>query len=1147
LGSQTPDPNRPSVDDRFVVGALIGEGSTAAVYRASDQLTGRCVAIKVVHRNLALHRRFRHRFVNEIGVGCRLCHPAIVPVYFAGQTDDERPYAVLGYASDGNLADILTQGIDAQTCFRLFDQVLAALSMVHAHALVHQDLKPQNVLIWRDDTGALNAWLTDLGEVQAQDELSIAGRVRGTPAYMAPEQRGKVVHEMGPPTDLYPVGLMLHEALSGQSLGGAVTPTAETCFGSAPLLEVVRALLHEDPRQRYDFAADAKRALARAVAKLPKKVLQAELRCAMRPDDLAMPVVVKTEWPQEDLDWNQVQPDPLPEQPLLPSPDGVSWSPSLLRFVPLRFTGRGAALQIVWDEARDVIESGEPRIVLIRGHAGTGKSRLVQELTRALLTGAYMETIRLDYNWPPGAEDGYRGAVRRLLAPWQSKRSEVEARLGRWLARDRDLPVADVAREASILARWCGFLEPDEAPVNAAMGLSFLHRHLATRSWRGGTCLVLENVERARLAGDGFDIAESVMDHSIGTRPILVLATVSAESVESDADTRRRFERLRNRGATVIDLAPLEEAETVRMLERHFPLTPYLTHAIARKSEGLPLFVSLVLQYWATQNYLEMGPDLKYGLRAGLALGEVLPSDLESLIALHVRACLDQTEDRVAATEALSATALSGSRPPIAVIRGVNESGLDALLSIGLLKAEGAALCFEHEAVERTARRVAHSLMLVREVHERLATSWAALGARTGMDVSLPAGVHLLRGNNPQAASTELIAATGQLLAEGRSSHALVAADLAIEAADRFGSPMARQDARRLAAEAALDERDFEGAEQHLRIALTLEPLDRLTLSRLRLLLSRCALGRGDVDSCRRELDQAEKLFQTLRDREGLRDVAHGRAVLERVEGRPGAAAIYFQEAIGKLRKDPRRHVIYLAGLAEAYLILGKLDAAEPPCTELMHVAAYSGDTRNIAQGAYCMGLLKFYQSEYDTAERLFRRALALASTFGELRLRLNCENTLGEVARAAGQPAEAKERYHRMAALAESTDQFVLGALGRLNLALMATLAHDTPEAHTQAERAERNLDHNPRHWLWSVLALVRAVLSARRGDESESRSWWAVAREHGLEQLRAPDFRTLLLEFATNAARHGWDDLTQKARALGESAQPATKSDAG
>ena len=161
--------------------------------------------------------------------------------------------------------------------------------------------------------------------------------------------------------------------------------------------------------------------------------------------------------------------------------------------------------------------------------------------------------------------------------------------------------------------------------------------------------------------------------------------------------------------------------------------------------------------------------------------------------------------------------------------------------------------------------------------------------------------------------------------------------------------------------------------------------------------------------------------------------------------------------------------------------------------------------------------------------------------------MRLNCENTLGEVARAAGQPAEAKERYRRMAALAESNQQFALAALGRLNLALMATLAHDAPEARAQSERAEMSLQHNPRHWLWSVLSLVRAVLSARRGDEAETRSWWAVAREHGLEQLKAPDFRTLLLEFATNSARYGWDDLTQKARAMGETPEAPEQVDAG
>ena len=79
-----------------------------------------------------------------------------------------------------------------------------------------------------------------------------------------------------------------------------------------------------------------------------------------------------------------------------------------------------------------------------------------------------------------------------------------------------------VAGEAAALTRWCGYVGVDEAPVNAAVGLTFLYRHLDARSWRGGACLVLEDVHNARVEGDGLAICEALMERSVGERPVLV-------------------------------------------------------------------------------------------------------------------------------------------------------------------------------------------------------------------------------------------------------------------------------------------------------------------------------------------------------------------------------------------------------------------------------------------------------------------------------------------------------------------------------------------------------------------------------------------------------------------------------------------------
>jgi serine/threonine protein kinase/tetratricopeptide (TPR) repeat protein len=1161
--SQPPLPRLP---ERYRVESLLGEGATGAVYATWDRLLGIDVAVKVVRRNLAVHRRFRARFAREVAMTARIGHPHLVPIFDHGKTLDDQPFVVMAYANAGSLTDLLSSGARFEEMAQLFDEVLSALATLHARGFVHQDLKPPNVLLYRDPetTGddRLHAWVSDLGEAHALSVLAHDPRgVGGTPAYMAPEQLAQKPQEMGPWTDLYAVGLMLWEAICGrpthQAQGRRELLEERSCVPGIPsfsdgspipgaLEEILENLLDPEPRQRYDRAADVRRALRGAVSQVGSAVRrrpmprpqEAEpspgpgLSAPQRPDSSPRPGMRS-----EGVRWNRVAPDPLPER-VPESPDRgaeARASLSLLALRDLPLVGRSALRQVIWDVARTVVRRQEPRVVVLVGDSGTGKTRLVESIAHPLEERGFMEVVQLRYHWPPGLDDGYRGAVMQLLTPWHDSREELEARLCRWLSRDREAALTAVSSEAKVLARWCGHNKPGEPALNAAVGLAYLYRHLDARAWRGGACLVLDDVHRASFEGDGLAIAQSLLDRSVGERPVLLLATVAAESLQQSDSLRESLQRLERRGAIVLQVPPLTLDETRLILDKTLLLDGSLADEVARICSGNPLAVSLLLRDWAAREMLALTPSGVFELSDRATREEAVPDNIEQLYVRRLQAAVSAAEDPVASAEALAATALAGQEPPSTLIRNLSETGLDGLLATGVLRESGDVLSFEHGSVQQTALRLAIRLPDVQDIHSSLAAQWLALAQRTGMSTDFPTGLHLLRGANPHAASGHLIRATRALIEEGRNSLAAWSAGLAIEAADLAAGSMARQESRRLHAEALIELRQYETAEQLIREALTIEPIDRLTQARLTLALSRTAMGKGDLDTCRRSLHHAGVAFETVRDREGLRDVVHGRASLERLEGRPDLAVRFFDEALGLVRRDPRREVLILSGLIEALLTAGRVQEVDAHRERMVTVARTSGDTRNIAQAAYTSAMVHLFRRHLNSAERDLHTASALSATLGAHWLHLNCENNLGEVARFRGDNALAREHYERYASYAEEQSLTNAAAVGRINLALLALADRDEQEMEWQLKAAELALAQQPRHWTWVFVGLMRAAQCALEHNEPRTRAWWSVAREHGLSQLRTPDLWLPLQRLVEAAAAAGWSDIAQAAWRIG------------
>lgn len=1141
----------PTLPSRYVCTRLLGEGATGIVYHAEDRLLETEVAVKVVKSNLALHRRFRARFAREVALSARITHPHVIPVHDTGVLSSGQPYVALGYAPGGSLAELLVSRPPLQDVLALIDEVLDALAAIHARQLLHQDLKPQNVLLYPGTDGKPHVWVADLGVADALAELLRDRKsIAGTVPYMAPEQLQGRTHDLGPWTDLYAVGLMLYETLLGRKahagegrqelIEARSRPPPPLPGIPAALADVVTTLLDPVPRQRFDKAADVRRALRDAVQGQSFRGRVVPWTPGLRRTG---PTTGTGEFPlaaplrsgpvaEGTLRWNRVPPDPMPVQPPLErgwdAPARASLSLFALRDVPM--VGRDRERKVLWDAAREVVALSEPRVVLVVGESGSGKTRLVESVANMLDELGVMEVTRLRYHAPAGVDDGYRGAVRDILVPWNDTRDGMETRLASWLGRDRQVLPADVYEEAALLARWCGYTRQGEPPVSDAIGLAFLYRHLDVRAWRGGSCLILEDVHHAQADGDGLAIAEALLDRTVGERPVLVLCTVSSEAAARDGGVRRTLEGLQERGARRLGLRRLSLTDTRKVVQESLQLAPDLAHEVSVFCEGDPLAAGLLLRDWASRSLPVLGSDRQYHLPVSLPRGDAFPSSPEVLLRRRVDGAINSSADPVAARDALTSAALAGRQPPVALIRRMNDAGLDALLATGLVSEQNGYLAFEHGRIQQLVVEDAERLPDVQDVHRRLADAWEELGTQTGLDVDLPLGRHRLRSGAPDRAIVPLLAAGRKLNAGGRGD-AVRAAAMAVEAADAVGQPTARLEARRLHAEALLESGEPERARPLIEYALREVEGDRLAKARLRVQLGRAARKQGENEMAEREFAAARLTFDALRDRAGLVEVAVQRARLARAEARSEDAAKHWTDVLRMNRGDFSLEAEALNGLCEALIRSGRNEHLERQLHRLDSVARASGDIRRIADAHATWGLLHLERREYAQAAEFLTAAGAIAATIGADRLHLRARKLLADVRRASGDLDGAEEIILWTTRFAGERGQVLLVAAARVQLAMLALIRNEQKRVQEEVVAAELALAHAPRHTMWLQIGVLRAWLAAEDGDERSCRAWFAVARERGLHTSQSPDLHLPVQRLVAACERRGWADIAKKA----------------
>ncbi|MEM7453765.1 MAG: tetratricopeptide repeat protein [Planctomycetota bacterium] len=261
----------------------IARGGMGVVFRARHKRTNRTVALKMILAGRFADETEISRFHTEAEAIARLDHPHIVPVFDAGEFEGYH-YIAMGFVDGGNLGQYCGESaLPAQAAADLVRMLAQAMEYAHQNNIVHRDLKPANILLSK----GMQPRITDFGlarQIESDSGMTKTGQILGTPGFMPPEQASGKMSEVGPLADVYSLGAILYNLISGRSpfRGESVWDTINQVLNDEPVaprdlnpsiprdLETIcLKCLQKDPSRRYSSAADLAAELDRFISNEP--------------------------------------------------------------------------------------------------------------------------------------------------------------------------------------------------------------------------------------------------------------------------------------------------------------------------------------------------------------------------------------------------------------------------------------------------------------------------------------------------------------------------------------------------------------------------------------------------------------------------------------------------------------------------------------------------------------------------------------------------------------------------------------------------------------------------------------------------------------------------------------------------------------
>lgn len=673
----------------FEIVEAVGEGGMGTVFRARHATDRQEVALKVLLPERTRDPEYQRAFRSEVQALARLNHPGIATIYDYGLVDAElaaegpeafvegAPWLAMQFVDGAPLGEAAGNWgwSELESCLLT---LLDALAHAHAHDVIHRDLKPSNLIV---PEGSLRPRIVDFGIAAVFDELetSETGELqtdaRGTPEYMAPEQILGKTRDHGPPTDLYAVGCLVWQLLCGEPPfeGETAQETLDSQLfdmpsGFDPAVRVpsglrnwLGGLLAKRPWTRYRRAADAAWGLiqlgrpAGAQGRVRGSAPDAEPLESGPYPTLGTLKIASSESPHTTIQETRplgdaidppidylAEDSPVPTNLRPPVPE--SWarnesddvrplSASGLELFGLRripMADRREERNIMWEALRRVDRSGSPACLLLKGPAGSGKSKLARWLARRSEELGAATGLKAAHSPSGGPGEGLTPMILRHFRLDDLPRDEAVQPLGDRLTRlgvDESTAVFDAdgicvsserADPEGSLAE--GFRHPRERRLAfrrvlaAIAGIRPVVLWLDDIPWGPSSARFVEF-----LFGEDFE----------GRLPILVVMTARDSDWSNRTDVRSTLEPIVTDDAgEELEVAPLADADQRLVIERLLQFAPSVVEELVDRSEGRPLFAIQLVNDWVSRDLLHV-TDEGFSLRDPDAIR--IPDDLKEL------------------------------------------------------------------------------------------------------------------------------------------------------------------------------------------------------------------------------------------------------------------------------------------------------------------------------------------------------------------------------------------------------------------------------------------------------------------------------------------------------------------------------------
>jgi serine/threonine protein kinase/tetratricopeptide (TPR) repeat protein len=1034
------------LDGKYKIIRRIGSGGMGAVFAARRLALDDTVAIKCIlpAQNTESNRV---RFLREAKAAARIRHPNVVQVFDFGEREEWPPYMVMEYLKGPSLSDVLKQAqIDRKQALQIFADICSAVEAGHRRGVVHRDIKPGNVILAISDDGRETAKVLDFGLARLTDSTSLAltqpGALLGTCAYMAPEQiEGG---NGGAPSDIFSLGVMLYELLTGElPFQGATQIAAMLKIAEGKYTDPLE-YVPDLPAQLCDTIAAALQTDASARPQTPEEL--AELAGVA----FAAPARTST-----TMEFEEIQHDPndmtqagntpsLAQETILQ--EGVDFEPGSRPSSGISspgeapFIGRQAELESLKEEYKTGLRGGA-RISVITGEPGVGKTRLLDEfLSWARRQGATV----------------FRG---RFFSYEGDRPPPHETYL--WMLSSRDSHHTIAADNAP------GGGQPDLGE-DKWQAFANIAQAYADRSGARPLVIALDDLHWATALDLEF---LSYMQRGVKKQDVMVIATArsGAARPDSSGDLAKWLIKVGNqRALTRIGIQPFDRTEVRSWLSVQFKslrIRPEDVRRLAKSTGGNPYYLAEVVRHLSNEKVLTK--DEQGGWHCASLADVELPETVNTVMRAKIQDLEDQLREVV---EIASVVGEEFRFETLDAACGIDEDQLEELLERAVKKgvlsekdlSPGSDFRFDNATLrsvlygdlskrkrKRLHRKVVDALeSLYAKDRDRIAKvlcyHYHAVGDwEPTLHWGLVAGDAVTRidADNAEACLGRAREAAQHLHDEGNPPPALDLARLEYLSGELFARIGRHDEADNLLRSAATRAGQVGDRDLHLDVLLA---------------LSENQLGLGDLDAARTTGSEAIELGRRLGDRQREFSARAHTANYTAQMGEFDAARELLAPIVESDDNDELARV-RSQGFRELAWIetrIGHFKAAEGHATTARDLARKAGDALFEYRAIAALAVVYGESGAYEPSTKLLKQALEMARSMS-LRRREGIELVnLGETHYDMGDYERALARsFEALAIFTEIKDKATEGAV-RVNIGRILLAKGDRAEGLSMLER---------------------------------------------------------------------------------------------